>query len=193
LDLKREKVVGSWKRLHDEELLNLYASLNIIRMVKSRMMKWVGHVACMGKMKNLYRTSAGKSERKRLLGRPRNKCEDNTGMYLREIGWKVMDWIHLAQDTRDRDKQCALVDMIMNFWVPCVWDDISLLYALLFYIMGKCYSSWLLRLISVVSSTFWQDIWYVRETGREDVDCIHLAQERDQWQAFMTAMNLHIS
>jgi len=62
---KREEVVGSWRRLHDEELHDLYASLNIIRVMKSRRMRWMGHVAHMRKMRNVYKFWVGKPERKR--------------------------------------------------------------------------------------------------------------------------------
>jgi len=62
---KREEVVGSWRRLHDEELHDLYASLSIIRVMKSRRMRWMGHVAHMRKMRNVYKLWVGKPERKR--------------------------------------------------------------------------------------------------------------------------------
>jgi hypothetical protein len=76
----------------------LYFSPNIIRMIKSRRMRWAGHVARMGKTRNAYRILVGKPEGKRLLGRPRRRWVDNIRIDLREIGWDGMDWIDLAQD-----------------------------------------------------------------------------------------------
>jgi hypothetical protein len=70
---KREEVAGDWRRLHNEELHNFYASPNIIRVIKSRRMRWAGHVAHMGGMRNVYRILVGKSERKRSLGRPERR------------------------------------------------------------------------------------------------------------------------
>jgi hypothetical protein len=69
---KRKEVVGGWKRLHNEELHNLYGSPHIIRVIKSRRMRWVGHVARMGETRNIYKILVGKSERKRSLGRQRH-------------------------------------------------------------------------------------------------------------------------
>jgi hypothetical protein len=87
-------VAGVWKRLHDEELGSLYASSNI-RVIKLRM-RWTGHVAYMGDMRNMYNVLVGKSEGRRPLGRHRLRCEDNIGMDLREIGWESVNWIHVA-------------------------------------------------------------------------------------------------
>jgi hypothetical protein len=70
---KRDDVTGDWSKLHNEELHNLYSSPNIIRMVKSRRMRWAGHVAPMGKKRNAYRILVGKPEGNRPLGRPRRK------------------------------------------------------------------------------------------------------------------------
>jgi hypothetical protein len=83
------------EKLHNEEILNLYSSLNIIRM-KSRRMKWVGHVARMGEKRNAYRILVGEPEGKRQLGRPRRRWVDNIKMDLREIGRDGMYWIDLA-------------------------------------------------------------------------------------------------
>jgi hypothetical protein len=94
---KREYVAGGWRTLHNEELHNLYASINIIRVIKSRM-RWVGHVARMGETRNVYSIFVGKLEGKRPLGRPRRGCENNIRMDLREIAWEGVDWIHLARD-----------------------------------------------------------------------------------------------
>jgi hypothetical protein len=95
---KREEVAGGWRRLHNEELHNLYASPNIIRAMKSKRMRWTGHVTCMGDTKNTYKILVGKPEGKRPLGRCGRRWEDNIRMDLREEGWKHVDRIHLAQD-----------------------------------------------------------------------------------------------
>jgi hypothetical protein len=81
---KRDHVTGGWRKLHNEELHNLYSSPSIIRMIKSRKMIWVGHVARMGAKRNAYRTLVGKPEGKRPLGRPRRTLVDNIKMDLRE-------------------------------------------------------------------------------------------------------------
>jgi hypothetical protein len=94
---KRDEVTGSWRKLHNEEPHNLYSSPNRIRMIKSRRMKWAGHVARMGATRNAYRTLVGKPERKRPLGRPRP----------RETEWDGMEWIDLTQD---RDQWRALLN-----------------------------------------------------------------------------------
>jgi hypothetical protein len=82
---KRDEVMGDWRKLHNEELHNLYSSPNIIRMIKSRRMKWTGHVARVGKTRNSYRILAGKPEGKRPLGRPRRGWVDNIKIDVREI------------------------------------------------------------------------------------------------------------
>jgi hypothetical protein len=101
----RDEVIGAWRKLHSEELHNLYSSSGIIRMIKSRRMRWSGHVARMG----------GKPEERRPLGKPRCRWVDNIKMDLREIEWGGMDRIDLAQG---RDQWRALVGMIMNHQVP---------------------------------------------------------------------------
>jgi hypothetical protein len=85
--MKKEEVTGDWRKLHNEELHNLYSSPNIIRMIKSWRMRWAGHVARMGETRNAYRILVGKPEEKRALGRPRRRWVDNIKMDLREIGW----------------------------------------------------------------------------------------------------------
>jgi hypothetical protein len=84
-------------------------------MIKSKRMRWAGHVARMGEMRNAYRILVGKPEGKRPLERPRRRWVDNIKMNLREIGWHGMDWIDLAQD---RDQWRALVNTVMNLRVP---------------------------------------------------------------------------
>jgi hypothetical protein len=111
---KRDEVIGGWIKLHNEELHNLYVSPSIIRMNKSRRMRWTRHVACMVEKKNAYRTLVGEPEGKRPLRRPRRKWEDNIKMDLREIGWSGMDWIDLALY---RDQWRALVNTVMNLQV----------------------------------------------------------------------------
>jgi hypothetical protein len=74
---QRDEVIGSYRKLHNEELHNLYFSPNIIRMMKSRRMRLAGHVARMGEKRNACRILIGTPERKRLLGRPRRMWEDN--------------------------------------------------------------------------------------------------------------------
>ena len=98
---KRAKVTGEWRKLHNEELKGLYSSPNIMRVIKSRRMRWAGHVARMGVGRGVYRVLVGKPEGKRTLGRPRRRWEDNIRMDLQEVGLGYEDWIGLAQD-RDR-------------------------------------------------------------------------------------------
>jgi hypothetical protein len=87
----------SWRKLHNDELHSLNSSLNIVRVIKSRRMREVRHVACMGEGRGVYRILIGRPEGKRPLGRPRCMCEDNIKMDLREIGIDGANWIHLAQ------------------------------------------------------------------------------------------------
>jgi hypothetical protein len=108
-------MTGEWRRLHNEELYSLYSSPNIIRVIKSRRLRWAGHVARMGERRGAYRALVGKPEGRRALGRSRRRWEDNIKMDLREVGWGGMDWIDLAQD---RDRWRALVNAVMNLRVP---------------------------------------------------------------------------
>jgi hypothetical protein len=112
---KRDDVTGDWRKLHNDGLHNLYSSPNIIRMIKSRRMRWAGHVAQMGETRNESRILMGKPEGKRPLGRPRRRWVDNIKMDLKEIGWVGIDWIELAQD---RDQCRAVVNTVMNLRVP---------------------------------------------------------------------------
>jgi hypothetical protein len=96
---KRDEVTGKWRKLHNEELHNLYSSPDIIRQVKSRQMRWVGHVARMGDGRKVYKVLVGKLEGKRPLGRPRRRWEDGIRMDLREIGlgvWIGFDWLRIG-------------------------------------------------------------------------------------------------
>jgi hypothetical protein len=95
---KRDGVTGGWRKLHNEELHNLYSLLSIVKIIKSRRMRWAGHVARMGEKGNMYRLLVGKPEGKIRLGRPRRRWIDNIKMDLLVIGLSVVDWIGLAQD-----------------------------------------------------------------------------------------------
>jgi len=88
---KREEVVGGQRRLHNEELHKLYTSPNIISVIKSRRMKWMGHVTHMEEMRNAYNILVGKLKEKRPLRRPRHRWDNNIRMGLREVGWEVVD------------------------------------------------------------------------------------------------------
>jgi hypothetical protein len=112
---KRDEVIGGWRKLHNEELHNLYCSPSIIRIINSRRMRLAWHVARMGENRNAYRILVGKPEGKRPPGRPRSRWEDNIRMDVRVIGWGGMDLIDLAQD---RDQWRALVNTVMNLRVP---------------------------------------------------------------------------
>jgi hypothetical protein len=88
---KREEVVGGWRRLCNEDLHNLYVSQSNIRVIKSRRKRWVGHVACMGEMRNVYKDLIGKPEEKRPLKILRHRWKDNIRMCLRPpIQWVPM-------------------------------------------------------------------------------------------------------
>jgi hypothetical protein len=90
---KRDEVTGEWRKLHSEELRIVYSSPNIIRQIKSRRMRWAGHVARMGEERNVYRVLMGNPEGKRPLGRPRRRWEDGIRMDLRKIGCGSVEWI----------------------------------------------------------------------------------------------------
>jgi hypothetical protein len=103
---KGDEVTGEWRKLHNEELQNLYCSPNVIRMIKSRRMKWVCHIAGMGEKRNAYRIFVGEPEGKRPLGRPRRRWVDNIKIDLREKGWDGVDWTGLAQDRDQLEGSC---------------------------------------------------------------------------------------
>jgi hypothetical protein len=111
---KREED-GSWRKLHNNELHNLYFSPNIVRVIKSRRMRWVGHMARMGESRGVYRVLVGRPEGKRPLGRHRRRWKDNIKTDLREMGIDRANWIRLAQD---RVQWRAFVNTVMNFRVP---------------------------------------------------------------------------
>jgi len=112
---RSDEVKGELRRLHNEELNDLYSSPNIVRVIKSRRMRWVGHVALMGEERGVYRVLMGKPERKRPLGMSRRRWVDNIRMDLQEVGCGYMDWIGQAQD---RDSWWTLVGVVMNLRVP---------------------------------------------------------------------------
>jgi hypothetical protein len=107
-------VTGGWRKLHNEELHNLYSSPSIIIIIKLRRMRRAGHVAQMGEKRNVYRLLVRKPEGKRPLGRPRCRWIDNIKMALLEIRLGVVDWIGLALD---RYRWRALVNSVMNLRV----------------------------------------------------------------------------
>jgi len=112
---RRDEVMGEWRRLHNEELNDFYSSPNIVWVIKSRRMRWAGHVACMGEERGVYRVLLGKPEGRRPLGRPRRRWVGNIKIDLQEVECGYMDWIGLAQDT---DRWRMLVSAVMNLRVP---------------------------------------------------------------------------
>ena len=101
--------------MHNEELNDLYSSSNIVQVIKSRRMRWAGHVARVSEEKGVYKVLVGKLEGKRPLGRPRRRWVDNIRMDLQEVVCGYMDWIGLAQN---RDRWRTLVSAVMNLRVP---------------------------------------------------------------------------
>ena len=95
---RRDEVTGEWRRLHNEELNDLYSSPNIVRVIKSRRMRWAGHVACIGEERGAYRFLVRKPEVKRPLRRPKRRRVHNIMMDLQEVACGYVDWIRLAQD-----------------------------------------------------------------------------------------------
>jgi hypothetical protein len=111
---KREED-GLWRKLHSGELHNLHSSMNIVRVIKSRRMRWAGHVARMCNGRSVYRVFVGRPEDKRQVGRPKRRWEDNIKMDVREIGIDGANWIRLAQD---RVQWRAFVSTVINLRVP---------------------------------------------------------------------------
>jgi hypothetical protein len=105
----------SWRKLHNDELHNLYSSPNILRVIKSTRMRWAGHVAHMGEGRGVYRVLVGRPEGKRPLGRPRCRWDDNINMDPRKIGIDSVNWIRLAQG---KVEWRAFVSTAMNLRVP---------------------------------------------------------------------------
>ena len=104
-----------WRKLRTKELNDLHQSPINFRVIKSRRMRWAGHVARMGQKRGVYRVLVRKYEGKRPLGRHRRRWEDNIKLDLQEVGCGSMDWIELA---KDRDRRRALVNAVMNLRVP---------------------------------------------------------------------------
>jgi len=112
---RRDEVTGEWRRLHNEELNDLYSSPNIARVIKSRRMRWAGHVARMGEERGMYRVLVGKPEGRRPLGRRSRRWVDNIRTDLQEVRCGYIDWIGLAQG---RERCRTLVSAVMNLRVP---------------------------------------------------------------------------
>ena len=112
---RKEEVKGELRRLHNEELNDLYSSPNIVRVIKSRRMRWAGYVARMSEERGVYRVLVGKPEGNRLLVRPRRRWVDNIRTDIQELGCGYMDRIALAQD---RDIWLTLVSAVMKLRVP---------------------------------------------------------------------------
>ena len=112
---KRDEVTGEWRKLHSEELSDLYPLSNIVRVVKSRRMRWAGHVARMANGIGVHRVLVVKPEGKRPLGRPRHRWEDNIKMDLQVVGGGYGDWMELAQD---RDRWREFVSTVRNLRIP---------------------------------------------------------------------------
>ena len=111
---KRDEVKREWRKLHNEELIVLYSSPNIVRVIKSRRVRWAEHVARMVEGRGVYRVLVGKRGERRPLGRPRPRWHENIKMDLQEVGCGCMDWIDLAQD---RNRWRTLVNAVMNLRV----------------------------------------------------------------------------
>jgi hypothetical protein len=112
---KRDEVTGEWRKLHNEELPDLHSPPSIIRMIKSKRMRWAFHVARIGEKSNAYSLLVGAPEGKSPLRKPRRRWVDNIRKDLGEVGWRDVDWIGLAQD---RNRWRAVVNSILNILIP---------------------------------------------------------------------------
>jgi hypothetical protein len=114
---KWDEVTGEWRKMHNEELLNFYSSPDIIRQIKSRRMRWAGHVARMGEERNVYRVLVGKLEGKYHL--KDRGVDGRVGLKwtLGRLVGRGVEWIHLAQD---RDRRRTVVNAVMNLRVLAV-------------------------------------------------------------------------
>jgi hypothetical protein len=112
---RRDEVTGEWRKLHNDELNELYSLPNIVRVVKLRRMRWAGRVAHMGEERGVHRVLVGKPKGKRPLGRSSCRWEDNIKMDVPEVGGDRGDWMELAQD---RDGWRTLVSTVKNLRVP---------------------------------------------------------------------------
>jgi len=104
---QRNEVTAEWRRLHNEEP----STPSIVCVIKSRRIRWAGHVARIGERKSVYRVLVEEPERKRPLGRHRRRWEDNIKMDLKEILWKGVEWICRVED---KEKWCTLLDTVIN-------------------------------------------------------------------------------
>ena len=141
---RRDEVTGEWRRLHNEELNDLYSSANIVRVIKWRRMRWAGHVARMGEERGVYRVLVGKPEGRKPLERPRRRGVDSIRMDLQEVGCGYMDWIGLAYANFYKIPMCLLFcrrpheactfisgnfrsecSQVYNYHRLLTWDDVK--------------------------------------------------------------------
>jgi hypothetical protein len=109
------EVKGGWRGLYNEVHRGSYTPPNVVRMIRSRSVRWVGHAACMGKMTDAYKMLAGEFEGRTPVGVLKRKLEDNIKMDLKEIAFGGVDWVDLAEAG---EGWRAVVNAITKFWVP---------------------------------------------------------------------------